>query len=101
MKVLIREFLKVILCLAGYFDFARFLRAGTTPILEKRSENGGANEILHVGAHQFRESLRELLRELLFSYCSSREVPFREWNFAFRVSVFPFRVLLQEYTGTL
>ena len=41
-------------------------------------------KIFHVGSHQFRESLRELLRELWFSYCSSRGMPFREWNFVFR-----------------
>ena len=51
-------------------------------------------KIFHVGSHQFRESLRELLRELWFSYCSSRGMPFREWNFEFRE-------LLREYPGTL
>ena len=34
----------------------------------------GQMEIFHVGSHQLRESLRELLRELWFSYCSSREM---------------------------
>ena len=48
-------------------------------------------KIFHVGSHQFRESLRELLRELWFPYCSSREMPFREWNFAFRESLSEFR----------
>ena len=58
-------------------------------------------KIFHVGAHQFRESLRELLRrEFWFSYCSSREMPFRAWNFAFRESVSEFRELLREYPGT-
>ena len=66
-----------------------------------RSENAGANEIFLVGSHQFQESLRELLRELWFSYCSSREMPFREWNFAFRESVSEFRELLREYPRTL
>ena len=69
---------------------------------KKLQANAGANEnIFHVGAHQFRESLRELLRELCFSYCSSRETPFREWNFAFLKSVSEFRELLGEYPGTL
>ena len=54
-----------------------------------------------VGSRQFRESLRELLRELWVSYCSSRERPFREWNFVFREWNFEFRELLREYPGTL
>ena len=58
-------------------------------------------KIFHVGSHQFRESLRELLRELWFSYCSSRGMPFREWNFVFREWNFKFRELLREYPGTL
>ena len=58
-------------------------------------------KIFHVGSHQFRESLRELLRELWFSYCSSRGMPFREWNFVFREWNFEFRELLREYPGTL
>ena len=58
-------------------------------------------KIFHVGALQFRESLRELLRELWSSYCPSREMPFRESNFAFRESVSEFRELLREYPGTL
>ena len=41
-------------------------------------------KIFHVGSHQFRESLRELLRESCFSHCTSRETPFREWDVAFR-----------------
>ena len=61
----------------------------------------GQMKIFHVGSRQFRESLRELLRELWVSYCSSREMPFREWNFAFRESLFEFRELLREYPGTL
>ena len=48
----------------------------------------------HVGSHQFRESLWELLRELWLSYCSSRGMLFREWNFVFRE-------LLREYPETL
>ena len=58
-------------------------------------------KIFRVGSQQFRESLRELLRELWFSYCSSRERPFREWNFAFQKSVSEFRELLREYPRTL
>ena len=58
-------------------------------------------KIFHAGFHQFRESLRELLRELWFSYCSSRGMPFREWNFVFRELNFEFRELLREYPGTL
>ena len=58
-------------------------------------------KIFQAGSHQFRESLRELLRELWFSYCSSREMPFREWNFVFREWNFEFRELLREYPGTL
>ena len=68
----------------------------------------GQMKIFHVGFHQFRESLRELLRELWFSYCSSRGMPFREWNFVFREwnfefreLNFEFRELLREYPGTL
>ena len=61
----------------------------------------GQVKIFHVGSHQFRESLRELLRELWVSYCSSRGVPFREWNFVFREWNFEFRELLREYPGTL
>ena len=32
-------------------------------------------KIFHAGSHQFWESLRELLRELWVSYCSSRGIP--------------------------
>ena len=49
--------------------------------------NKGQMTIFHVGSHQLRESLRESLREWWFSYCPSREMPFREWNFVFRESV--------------
>ena len=58
-------------------------------------------KIFRVGSRQFRESLRELLRELWVSYRSSRERPFREWNFVFRELNFKFRELLREYPGTL
>ena len=51
---------------------------------KKGSENTGANEIFWVGSQQFRESLRELLWELWFSHCSSREKPFPEWDFSLR-----------------
>ena len=61
----------------------------------------GQVKIFHVGSHQFRESLRKWLRELWFSYCTSRETPFREWSFAFRESVSEFREMLREYPGTL
>ena len=54
-----------------------WLVAGTAPILEKTlRECMGQMKIFHVGAHQFQESLRELLGALWFSYCSSREMPF-------------------------
>ena len=56
--------------------------------------------IFYAGSHQFRESLRELLRELWFSYCSSG-MPFREWNFVFQEWNFEFRELLRECPGTL
>ena len=42
-----------------------------------------------------------LLRELRFSYCSGRGMPFREWNFEFREWNFEFRELLRECPGTL
>ena len=58
-------------------------------------------KIFHVGSRQFRDLLRELLRELRVSYCSSREMPFREWNFSFRESLSEFRELLREYPETL
>ena len=58
-------------------------------------------KIFHVGSHQLRESLQELLRELRFSYYSSRGMPFRERNFVFREWDFEFRELLREYPGTL
>ena len=58
-------------------------------------------KIFHMGSHTFRESLRELLRELWVSYCSSRGMSFREWNFVFREWNFEFRELLREYPGTL
>ena len=61
----------------------------------------GQMKIFHVGSHQFRELLRELLRELWFSHCSSRAMPFREWSFVFREWNFEFRELLREYPGTL
>ena len=78
------------------------LACGTTPVLEKKAPRIlGQMKIFHVGSHQFRESLRELLREFWFSYCSSREMPFREWNFVFREWNFEFRELVREYPGTL
>ena len=50
--------------------------------------------------NQLWESLRELLREFWLSYCLSRGMPFREWNFVFREWKFEFRELLREYPGT-
>ena len=58
-------------------------------------------KICHMGSHTLRESLHELLRELWVSYCSSRGMPFREWNFVFREWNFEFRELLRECPGTL
>ena len=85
----------------SFWDYL-FLRAGTTPILGKKTPRmEGQMKILHVGSHQFRESLRELLRELWFSYCSSRGFVFREWNVVFREWNCEFRELLREYPGTL
>ena len=57
----------------------------------------GQMKIFHVGSHQF----SELLRELWFSYCSSRGMSFREWNFVFQEWNFEFRELLREYPRTL
>ena len=85
-----------------FFSSSYFWHAGTTPILEKNARRmHGQMDIFHVGSHQFRESLRELLRELWFSYCSSRRMPFREWNFVFREWNIEFRELLREYPRTL
>ena len=54
------------------------MRAGTTLILEKNAPRmEGQMKIFQAGSQKFRESLRELLRELWFSYCSSRGMPFR------------------------
>ena len=61
-----------------YATVAFLWREGTTPILEKKGfENAGANEDL-CGFPSIWESLREMLRELWLSYCSSREMPFCE-----------------------
>ena len=73
---------------------------GPPQFLKERSD-AWANEIFHMGSHQFRASLGELLRELWFSHCSSREMPFREWDFSFRELFFELRELLREYPGTL
>ena len=54
-----------------------------------------------INSELFRESLWELLRELWSLFCSSRGMPFREWNFVFRGWKFEFRELLREYPGTL
>ena len=67
-------------------------RAGTTPLLEKNaSRTQGQMIIFHLGPHQFRESLRELLGELWFSYCSSREMPFRYFTLTFQQILRVFR----------
>ena len=74
-----------------------FLVRGDHPNFEKNAPRmKGELKIFQVGSHQFRESLRELLRELWLSYCSSRGMPFREWNFVFREWNFEFRELLRE-----
>ena len=103
--------------MAGFDHFlALFLELAETPLFAQirvfavwalgleflaRGDHLGQMRILHVVSHQFRESLRELLRELWFSYCSSRGMPFQEWNFVFREWNFEFRELLLEYPGTL
>ena len=74
---------------------------GSPQFLKKRSENAGGIQIFRVGSQQFQESLRELLRELWFSHCSSRETPLREWDFSFRELFSELRELLREYPGTL
>ena len=55
------------------------------------------SSLIHVGSDQFRESLRELLRKFWFSHFTSRETPFREWDFAFRELFSELRELLREY----
>ena len=57
--------------------------------------------IFWAGSQLFRESLRELLRELWVSHCSSRETPFQEWDFSFRELFSEFRELSREYPGIL
>ena len=58
-----------------------FLARGDHPSSRKNSPRmEGQIKIFHVGSHQFQESLRELLRELWFSCCSSHGMPFRERN---------------------
>ena len=95
------------------------MHAGSTPILQKDAPRmKGQMNCFHVcmyiylyiyiynavyvyGSHQFRESLRELLR-VVVSYGSSREMPFREWNSEnIRESLSELRELLREYPGTL
>ena len=78
---------------AGPLSSGHLLARGDHPNSRKNAPRmEGQMKIYHVGSHQFRESLRELLRELWFSYCSSRGMPFREWNFEFRE-------LLRGYPG--
>ena len=67
---------------------------------KKRSENAGANENLSCAFPKIQESLREF-GELWLSHCSSRETPFREWDFSFRELFFELRELLREYPTTL
>ena len=56
----------------GLFCLAR---GGATPLLERKlGKLMGQMNIFHVGSHRFEESLLKLLRELRFSYCSSREI---------------------------
>ena len=73
---------------------------------QKRESSGGLGmgrsmqgqvKIFWVGSQQFRESLRELLRESWFSHCSSLETPFRAWDFSFRELLPELRELLREY----
>ena len=68
---------------------------------KKTPKMHGQMKTFHVGYHQFRESLRELLRELWFSQSTGRETPFREWDFAFRELFSELWELLREYPGTL
>ena len=83
-------------------DWSNYLVRGDHPNSWKNAPRmQGQMKIFRVGSRQFRESLRELLRELWVSYWSSRERPFREWNFVFREWNFQFRELLREYPGTL
>ena len=76
-----------------------FLARGDHPNSRKKSsENAGANENLSCGFPPIPEkSLQELLRELWFSYCSSHETPFREWDLSFRELLFELREVLREY----
>ena len=59
---------------------------GTTPILKKKrkekknSENAGANENLSCGFQSFRNRSGSCSENFWFAYCSSRGMPFREWN---------------------
>ena len=61
----------------------------------------GQMKIFRVGLSQFSESLRELIRELWLSDCSSRETPFREWDLSFRELISQLRELLRERPGIL
>ena len=61
----------------------------------------GLMNFFHVGSRPFLEWLRELLRELWSSYCSSREMPFQEWDFSTRELFSELRELLPECPGTL
>ena len=86
-------------CFLKEFFSPHYSGAKRPPKMNPRMK--GQMKIFHVGSHQFRESLRELLRELWFSHCSSRETPFREWDFPFRELFFELRELLREHPGTL
>ena len=68
---------------------------------KKTSENAGANENLSCRCPSNSRIAPAVAPRIVVSYCSSREMPFREWNFAFRKSVSELRELLREYPRTL
>ena len=81
-------------------------RAGPPQFLKKRSENAWANEKYFIIFLMFvfpsiPGIAPGVAPRILGSYCSSREMPSRDWNFAFRESNFEFRELLREFPGTL
>ena len=78
------------------------VRGDHTNSRKKRSENEWANENLSCGFPSTPGiAPGSCSEELWFSYCSSREMPFREWNFVFREWTFEFRELLREHPETL
>ena len=74
------------------FSLRKFL-AISSAILAKIASDCSCDAVVHLDW--------ELIRELRLSYCSSREMPFREWNFVFGESHSQFQELLREYPGTL